>query len=105
MEWVITSSVLILTVIALRYILRGKISLRLQYSLWLLVLLRLLVPINFAESSVSVMNALPEDNRGLGIINEPLEYTPAESKTLSAGEELAGKNWITEWAAPDSHIC
>ena len=34
--WVLSPSVLILTVIALRYLLRGKISLRMQYAPWLL---------------------------------------------------------------------
>lgn len=36
--WVLSPSVLILTVIALRYLLRGKISLRMQYAPWLLAL-------------------------------------------------------------------
>ena len=40
-EWVVSSCILILAVIALRYLLRGRISLRLQYVLWLLVLARL----------------------------------------------------------------
>jgi beta-lactamase regulating signal transducer with metallopeptidase domain len=56
-QWLISSSALILAVVALRYALRGRISLRLQYALWALVLLRLLVPLSFGESAVSVMNA------------------------------------------------
>ena len=40
----LTSSVLILVLILLRTLLRGRISLRLQYALWLLVAVRLLVP-------------------------------------------------------------
>lgn len=63
-EWIISSSVLIAIIIALRYILRGKISLRLQYALWGLVLLRLLIPFNIGSSSFSVMNVLPEDVPG-----------------------------------------
>lgn len=60
MQWSISSAVLIVTVIALRYLLRGKISLRMQYALWLLVLVRLLVPMSFGASGLSVMNAVPE---------------------------------------------
>ena len=60
MQWIVSSSVLILVVIALRYVLRGKLSLRMQYALWLLVLVRLLVPVNFGASDLSVMNAVPE---------------------------------------------
>ena len=36
----LTSSVLILVLVAMRKLLRGKISFRLQYALWLLVALR-----------------------------------------------------------------
>lgn len=60
MQWIVSSSVLILVVIALRYVLRGKLSLRMQYALWLLVLVRLLVPVSFGASDLSVMNAVPE---------------------------------------------
>lgn len=59
-QWMVSSSVLILVVIALRYALRGRISLRMQYALWLLVLVRLLVPVSFGASGWSVANALPE---------------------------------------------
>ena len=60
MQWIVSSSVLLLVVIALRYVLRGKLSLRMQYALWLLVLVRLLVPVSFGASDLSVMNAVPE---------------------------------------------
>lgn len=55
-KWMISSSALILTVICLRYIFKGKISLRLQYGLWLLVVIRLLVPVNFGSSMLSIEN-------------------------------------------------
>ena len=42
--WVIPSSLMIAAVLAIRFVLRGKISLRLQYALWSVVLVRLLVP-------------------------------------------------------------
>lgn len=57
-EWAITSSVLILVVLALRRLLMGRISLRLQYGLWALVLLRLLLPISLGATAVSVLNAV-----------------------------------------------
>lgn len=62
-EWMITSSVLILIVVCLRAILKGKISLKLQNALWLLVLIRLLVPVNPLSSPMSVLNAVPEKSR------------------------------------------
>jgi len=57
-ECIITSSVLIAALIALRFLFKGKISSRLQYALWGLVLLRLLMPFSLFGSSVSVMNAV-----------------------------------------------
>jgi len=52
--WVISSSLLILFTILLRRLLRGRITPGLQYGLWLLVLVRLLVPGNVLFSPVSV---------------------------------------------------
>jgi beta-lactamase regulating signal transducer with metallopeptidase domain len=57
-ELIISSSALILIVITLRYILKGKISLRLQYALWLVVLVRLLMPISMGDSRISIMNVV-----------------------------------------------
>ncbi len=57
-EWVVSSCILILAVIALRYLLRGKISLRLQYALWLLVLARLLIPVSLGSTDISVMSVV-----------------------------------------------
>jgi beta-lactamase regulating signal transducer with metallopeptidase domain len=41
-ETVVASSALICAIAALRYLLRGKLSLRFQYALWALVAVRLL---------------------------------------------------------------
>ena len=60
LEWIITSCVLIGIVLLVRLCLKNKISLRLRYALWLIVLVRLLVPVNFFNSSMSVMNVVPE---------------------------------------------
>ncbi len=45
-------------IVALRELLKGKISLRLQYALWALVLVRLLLPFSLVESAISVSNWL-----------------------------------------------
>lgn len=57
-EWAVTSSVLIIVVLILRKCLKGRISLRLQYSLWALVLVRLLLPVSLGHTPVSVLNAV-----------------------------------------------
>ena len=45
MEWVLTSALLILAVVALRALLGRRISAGLRYALWAVVLIRLLVPL------------------------------------------------------------
>ena len=57
-EWMVSSCILTGIVIALRYLLRGRISLRLQYALWALVLVRLLVPVSFGSTDISVMSVV-----------------------------------------------
>ena len=62
-EMLITSSVLILALLLLRFLFRSTISRRVQYALWLLVALRLLVPVSVGTSGWSVAvvtNKLPE---------------------------------------------
>ena len=54
-DWMVTSSALILLVAALRAVVKGRVSPRLRYALWLVVLARLLVPGTFWESRASVM--------------------------------------------------
>lgn len=58
MEWILSSSVLIVGMLLLRRALRGHISLRLQYALWLIVLVRLLCPVNLFQSGMSIHNAV-----------------------------------------------
>lgn len=55
-EWILSSSILILIAIALRTVFKGKISLRLQYAIWGLVLVRLLIPFSFGNTNFSVAN-------------------------------------------------
>ncbi len=55
-EIIITSSVFIFALILIRKLCWGKISRRLQYGLWLLVAVRLLIPAPLFTSSLSIMN-------------------------------------------------
>ena len=97
-DWIVTSSVLIVIVIALRYLLRGKISLRLQYALWALVLVRLLLPVQLGQASFSVLNAVEEQQELQLTVHEPFFYigeTPdlavseVEDRTLTEAEREA----------------
>lgn len=57
-EWIFCSSILIVLIIMLRYLLKEKITLRLQYALWALVLIRLLIPVSLGSTAVSILNVV-----------------------------------------------
>lgn len=59
LAWMVTSGVSVILVLLVRRIFRGKISLRLQYALWLPVLVRLLIPINMIDTDMSILNLFP----------------------------------------------
>ena len=110
MELLITSSLLILAVLAARALLAGRISRRMQYALWGLVLLRLLLPVSLPQSRASVLNALPQTAQvsfaGSGEIqNETLpipvdtEAQTGTAETAITGEMQAGLAEITNNAA------
>ncbi len=75
-EWIVSSTVLIAVVILLRFILKGKISLRLQYALWAVVLVRLLVPVSFGDTGMSVGNLTQKAAE-----SEPVQFVSALSET------------------------
>ena len=56
-EILLTSSALILALLALRRLFRRTVSRRMQYALWLLVLVRLLVPVNVGTLAHNVLSA------------------------------------------------
>ncbi|MDE6749061.1 MAG: peptidoglycan DD-metalloendopeptidase family protein [Lachnospiraceae bacterium] len=71
---IITSSILILAILLIRHLAKGRIHPLLQYSLWLLVVFKLLIPIPLWSSQLSVLNLFPgsmENNTSIG--TEPFE--------------------------------
>ena len=56
LEWMLESSLLVLIIYGVRKMFSGKVSYAMIYALWLLVLLRFLVPVNFLSTPVSVAN-------------------------------------------------
>ncbi len=55
-DLLLTSSVLIAAVFLLRRLFSGRVCARLQYALWLLVAVRLLLPVSLAPSHMSILN-------------------------------------------------
>ncbi|MGN1144057.1 MAG: M56 family metallopeptidase, partial [Anaerovoracaceae bacterium] len=59
-EWVISTSLLIVIVIVLRKLLKDRIQPWVRYALWLVVLARMLVPFQFGEFDFSMMNGVEQ---------------------------------------------
>lgn len=79
----ITSSVLILVLIVLRYLLRSRISLRLQYALWLLVL------VSLPGTVFSILNFLPPEAKDTTVYVSSQGLTtiaPAPERSPSSGD-------------------
>lgn len=98
-EIFITSSVLILCIMLIRLLFKGKISSRLQYALWLLVALRLIVPssaqISMAVGSLEEFRIMDlvgvwEDRTGglMQELNRPVSFSM--SLNSPAGNWMAG---------------
>lgn len=111
LEWVISSSVLILAVLAARYLLRDRISGTVRYALWLVVLVRLLVPVSLFSAPVSLETLLPEspaveealsqtalyafpDPERSGTFDEPL---PEDVPTGVLGVGIHGQRILGVW--------
>lgn len=87
LEWIISSAALTAIVIVLRLLLKGKMSLRLQYALWALVLLRLLVPVSFGGTEISVQNVV--DRPAMEALQEKYYSIPSsEEMMLRAGAQV-----------------
>ena len=52
-EWILTSSVVITAVLLIRFCFKERIGAKLRYALWLIVLIRLLLPVQIGESAIS----------------------------------------------------
>lgn len=111
LEWVISSSVLILAVLAARYLLRDRISGTVRYALWLVVLVRLLVPVSLFSAPVSLEALLPDspaveealgqtalyafpDPERSGTFDEPL---PEDVPTGVLGVRVHGQRIFGAW--------
>lgn len=103
-QWIITSSVLIAIIAVLRFILRGKISLKLQYALWGLVLIRLLLPFSLFESPASVLNLMNEREKTEEV---PVYYEPYAPGTINPAvpdDDIYILDDYVEQIAPDTDI-
>lgn len=111
-ELMISSSVLVLLICFMRILLRGRISPHLQYGIWGLAVLRLMLPFNYPlnqileawKSRISVMNAA-EAVRSKMIAGTPLEpladnlakgwvyHFDSADGAVSVAQKAAGIDW------------
>lgn len=98
LEAFLTSSVLIVVVLILRKLCRGKISLCLQYGIWLIVAVKLLlVPIPFLESPFSIMNLIDINTETANVETINAEPINAESMArYEGGGAVPGIDFNTE---------
>lgn len=61
-EWIVSSSGLIVLVLLIRFLFKKKISPCLRYALWLLVAFRLLFPLSVSGTALSILNLLPRQD-------------------------------------------
>ena len=91
-EWILTSSILILMVLLIRLAFRKRLTAKIRYGIWLLVLLRLLLPFSLFDSSLSLLRFMPrqesetdtkpegtswQQQTGEGISPSPSQAAPA----------------------------
>jgi len=91
LEWIISSAVLLAAVIAVRYALRGRLRPGVQYAMWAIVLVRLLVPVSFgsgAYSAGTAAAALEQTPAVQAVLTPSMDYDAAYSQVA---REYAGR--------------
>ena len=98
-EIVITSSLLILIIIALRFALRSWLSPTIIYALWAIAALRLLVPFSIADTHLSVMNLFRSSEPAQTIVTAPQPEEP-HTGTNPPSADAVVPDFTPEMSAP-----
>ena len=91
-EILITSSVLILAVVGLRLLFQKKVSRRLIYCAWLLVALRLLVPVQFGNVNFSILTPAQPVTDAIGQVAQ----TPVAGPSREEVYDSALRDYMTQ---------
>ena len=96
--FLISATVLIAAVILLRQLFKNRISRRLQYALWLIVAIRLVLPVQLGTSPVSIDRSVPVkqvESAVTDTLREPVSgpsytviYTQVAEEYVSAGQNI-----------------
>ena len=88
-NWIVSSSVLILLITITRAIFKGRIKLKIQYALWLFVLVRLIAPIQLGNSQLSVSNyILPLEKQLEAVQNVQLFEDIGQTDLIESVEQI-----------------
>lgn len=103
-EWILSSGVLILLILSVRFLFRKKLPPCLRYALWLVAALRLLYPVSISETDISILNLLPEkDMTGEGQENGQAVYRETgNSENMLAGSTNPAMASQAEPGDPDT---
>ena len=97
-DWILASSALIIAVFLIRKLFGEKLTPGVQYGLWLLVLLRLIVPVNFFQSSYSLPGLMERVVTPAGDTEEERTYSGAETDIKYRPVDAPDAN--TEYISP-----
>ncbi len=102
-QFLMASSLLILAVLLLRRLSRGRISPKVTYALWLLVAFRLLLPGSLGQSPMSAGAWLMHPQRA-EIQLEPMQAQPSVSAASqeSAAKQTKGSSQLPQWEEADN---
>lgn len=101
LEQIITSSVLVISIVLIRVLLRGRLSARVRYALWLLVALRLLIPGSLFQVNQTPVRQMEQavesvrystENREMRIVNDIESGKSPEQQVLA----LEDRTWLEE---------
>ena len=96
-EWILTASIFIILVLLIRLIFKKRLAAKVRYGMWILVLLRLLLPFTLFNSSLSLLNLIPASESLTEIQSEPFWESqtgqgipPSQPQTMPIQSQAAG---------------
>ena len=98
-EWFLSSTVTVAAVLAIRWGAKDRVSYRLRYALWILVLVRLLIPMNFTRSCMSLERLLPPEPAAPGEMVFEVVMWHGGGTEAALAEVSSGNGWLLLWFA------
>ncbi len=77
MEWIAASCILLALISVIRQIFKEKLPANIRYGIWLIVLVRLLVPVSLTGSDISVLNLFSNDLQNIQTQNDKQMMSPS----------------------------